>query len=396
MWLLLQALDTQFYRDGRPFDAGTMSLWASSVFPPYPHTIYGGFRTAILARNSPHMNIRSITEDVKRVIGDQDNFGSLAIRGPILASCSADETAFGSFFPCPRDLLQVKGYNEFLLVAPQDKDGQLTKFSNLSEPGVLPCLPPIPDVLEECASMLFDKADMGSYLQGEAMKPKEADSLFRREERLGIGLNYVSRTASNRLLYNTAHVRMIEGDEMNGGLLVEVDDITHGGLLNRINELRLGGEGRVLRCREILGINWTGMREAVKKKILDKGRFKFYLVTPGLFSGWHPDFLKPSGAVLEGELPGSLLKVSLVGACVGRSIPIGGFDIVRGCPKKIERAVPAGSVYFLRFSDWDSWDQNTKELSTEQLVNNLFFRPLKAQDGEAWKEGFGTLLIGGW
>ena len=48
MILFLQANDTFFFRDGRPFTKGDQSE-GYSIFPPLPSTILGALRTAYIA-----------------------------------------------------------------------------------------------------------------------------------------------------------------------------------------------------------------------------------------------------------------------------------------------------------------------------------------------------------
>jgi CRISPR type III-B/RAMP module-associated protein Cmr3 len=47
MWYEIIPNDTLFFRDGRPFSMGT-ETWATSIFPPYPSTVYGAIRSWLI------------------------------------------------------------------------------------------------------------------------------------------------------------------------------------------------------------------------------------------------------------------------------------------------------------------------------------------------------------
>jgi CRISPR-associated protein Cmr3 len=46
----IHALDTLFFRDGKPFERGEESV-ANGSFPPLPSVIYGALRTAFLGES---------------------------------------------------------------------------------------------------------------------------------------------------------------------------------------------------------------------------------------------------------------------------------------------------------------------------------------------------------
>ena len=83
---------------------------------------------------------------------------------------------------------------------------------------------------------------------------------------------------------------------------------------------------------------------------------------------------------MEGQI--NDIDVRMVGACIGKPIGIGGFDIVKKTPKIMKRAVPSGSVYLFEMKGND----------IEKLFNNIWLKPLS---DERKNEGFGISLIGG-
>ena len=48
MTIQLDALDTLFFKDGKPFSLGE-ETWADGIFPPPPSVVYGATRTALIS-----------------------------------------------------------------------------------------------------------------------------------------------------------------------------------------------------------------------------------------------------------------------------------------------------------------------------------------------------------
>jgi len=396
MRLFIRPLDTQFYRDGRPFDAGIESEGKSN-FLPYPRTLYGALRACILSRHSDWQNW-PILPKVQSVIGSsRDQFGSLNIRGPVMAEDrSGNLINICPLYPIPRDLVKIKDTETCLLLRPLTDDSSLEGYTNLQYK-VYPCKPDPRQHIEEIKGYFLSHDNLTQYLTGKFPQEKvkiileKAENVFQFEPRLGIGLNPETRTVKLNLLYSVNHIRM----EDNVGLIVDVDD--HNGLLPEKGMFRLGGDSRPVEYVKVGEENWTQIMEDVKKRVAEEGKFKVYFITPAIFkNGWYPDFLSSQNGYLEGNLPNTSLQVRLVGACVGRAIPVGGFDIKKKHPKEVQKAVPAGSVYFFRFMEWNSWTDEQRKSNVSLLLDNFFYKSLADKTQPYWKEGFGLALIGGW
>lgn len=396
MRLFIRPLDTQFYRDGRPFDAGVESAGRSN-FLPYPRTLYGALRASILSRHSDWQNW-PISEEVQAVIGrNRNKFGSLSIRGPVLAKdLSGDLTNICPLYSIPRDLVKTKDSRVCLLLNPL-MNKPLSNSANFQYDGVYPCSPVSEEHVEEIEGYFLSHDYLIRYLIGRFPQEKDkiilerAKNIFQFEPRLGIGLNSKTRTAKVNLLYSVNHLRMDD----NVGLVVDVDN--HNDLLPEKGLLRLGGDSRPVEYTKIEDEDGEQIMEDVGKMITQEGRFKVYFITPAIFkNGWYPDFLSTQNGYLEGNLPDTSLRVRLAGACVGRAIPVGGFDIKKKHPKEIQKAVPAGSVYFFQFINWDSWTDEQRKSNASLLLNNFFYKSLADRTQPYWKEGFSLALIGRW
>jgi len=399
MRLFIRPLDTQFYRDGRPFDASIESAGKSN-FLPYPRTLYGALRACILSYYSNWQDWPSSTE-MRSVIGiSPEQFGSMSIRGPVLAKDrSGDLTNICLLYPIPRDLVNTKNTRICLLLKPLVNKPFLKISTNFQYSKIYPCKPALEQRVEEIEGYLLSHDYLFRYLIGEFQQVKDesilekADNVFKFEPRLGIGLDPKTRTVKVNFLYSVNHLRMDD----NVGLVVDVDNDDN--LLPNKGLLRLGGDSRPVEYVKVSEEDWTQIMEDVKEKITEEGKFKTYFITPAIFkNGWYPDFLSDQNGYLEGKLPNTYLRVRLVGACVGRAISIGGFDIKKRHPREIQRAVPAGSVYFFQFIDWNSWTDADRKLNISLLLNKFFYKSVAdiTQPQAYWNEGFGLALIGGW
>lgn len=400
MRLFIRPLDTQFYRDGRPFEAGTESE-ALAVFPPYPRTIYGALRACILSHHPSH-DWGTIWTDktLEAVVGTPTSFGSLEIRGPMVArDLSGDGTNIETFYPAPRDLAKRKDTDTYVMISPRMDQAPLARASDLTYQSLYPCGLGTAFHLEE-SERLLSHDYLVQYLTGQAPQlPKihAAIHIYQMEPRIGIGLSRSRRTIQIGLLYSVPHVRMQDESRAQGGLVVEVG--SDNSLLPESGFLRLGGDSRQVEYKKVENIDWNPVLNAVRVKIRETGAFKAYLITPSIFdNGWFPDFLSVQTNGLIGNLPGTTLKVQLLAACVGRAIPIGGFDLVAGHPKPIQKAVPAGSIYFFKLQDWDVWDDKTRRANIDRLLDNFFYQSLtdRTDPQGSWREGYGLTLIGGW
>lgn len=85
----------------------------------------------------------------------------------------------------------------------------------------------------------------------------------------------------------------------------------------------------------------TSSKNEVKLPEIKGDFLKLYLTTPAIFKkGSIPEFI--SNGSYEG------LSFELLTMAIGKPVFIGGFDMKIGKPKPMKKAVPAGSVYYLK------------------------------------------------
>lgn len=314
--LFLRPLDVWLFRDGRPFDAGSVHR-AESLFPPYPTVIQGALRThRLLSRGIDLKNRKAIEE----AVGKADDFGHLRLRGPYLAKW--DGKTVTRCFPQPADAV-VDGLK--LIPAGLDDTPKTLKTSasssklfGFNQKAGKPKEP-----------LWLDEPSLHKYLGGEVVQGIPASDLFEREERVGIGMNE-RRVVNEGMLYEAEFIRPREGV----GLLVEIEgdyeaDWSNGGVL------LLGGEGRQAVVEVVNAVS-------LPKPSASASRFKMYFATPAYFEkGWLPS---DWGRFFQG-------KVTLTAAAVNRYETLGGFnwaenDAHASAHRPARRFIPAGSVYY--------------------------------------------------
>ena len=212
---------------------------------------------------------------------------------------------------------------------------------------------------------------MKAYFLGKAPeKIIESKDIYQTEERTGIRKSRSLRSVETGGLYSVEYFRMKEGV----GFALDIDGTK---LLPESGIMRLGGDHRSTHYRTC---SWKGIDDKlIKDKISKDKHFKLVLLTPAIFKqGWLPNGV--DSHTFEGTING--VKVKMTGACVGKPIGIGGFDIVKEMPKPMKKAVPAGSVYYFELKDGN----------IDSLFEKLW---LKSISDEKAQEGFGITLIGG-
>ena len=193
------------------------------------------------------------------------------------------------------------------------------------------------------------------------------------------------------MLYSRSYVRFrtktIAGECRSAGFAGLVRGLEQGALPGSF-VARLGGDSRRVQCR---GVEPSGrgleslvaLTKVVASRAAEFRGLLVYLASPAVFASPAP-----------WRLPGleSFPELELVAAAVGKPLAVGGWDMKTREAKPLRRAVPAGSVYYLRLSDEVSGPDATvvaeafaKRFTLNESVSDM--------DGEV---GFGAALVGLW
>jgi CRISPR-associated protein Cmr3 len=373
MLVKIMPLDTVFFRDGKPFSFGE-ETWADVIFPPFPSTFYGAIRTMWFSENIQEFSEANIPEDKTQ---------KLELK---FVNIFMDYL----YFPQPLDLVKEKELDEqktqevFALNLFEFKDLFFTNLSLSSYPSSY-----IDDI--ENYEGFIDIFSLIDYLKNEeeTFFVNSKKTFLKYEPKIGIGRNFFSRTIEEGKLYRVNMVRFKKGV----CFIAELED--NGLNLPDKHLLKLGAEGKAALFKKETEIDEE--LEALKnlpKEILsiieETKKFKLYLATPAIFkNGWLPSWIDKES--LTGEYNG--IKLKLISACVGKPICIGGFGMkersnsgkFRPQPKKMLRAVSAGSVYWFEI-------ENPSENKIKKILKSFHYQNISE---ERQKEGFGFSLVGG-
>ncbi len=354
MFIKITPFDTLFFRTGRPYKGGE-DTWADVIFPPSPSTLYGAIRSFLIFN-------RGSLEDFyqgkyKEDLGTPYEKGSLKTIGPFLYK---DEI----FLKTPLDLVLV-----------EDKKLKPLKFSEkpslfISNYKLERILIWQKDVDVDEPEGWLSLTEFCDYLKNK----KESYSFFKNEDffnfehKIGIKRNRWSLTSEEGYLYRIPLIRM----HKNAGLVVDVNGVND---FPESGVIQLGGESKGAYFqriddpfKELKGMNFN----------FKDGLFKLYIATPAIFKkGWLPNWIDDSK--LEGTY--NRITLRLLGCAVGKPIYIGGWDIARGGPKPMRKAVPQGSVYYFEILNGDK----------DKIKETFHFKNISDINSE---EGFGLSIIG--
>lgn len=374
--IIIDAFDTLFFRDGRPFSMGD-ETWADGVFPPPPSVVYGALRTGYFAQH---------IDELASAATDADRSDDLVIRALFYRIIPGNNI----YFPAPLDLVERADKNnairlqetndkrysvELLSLTPQDGGcSSLDEHLHLLKSG---------NRVEAVDKGLMEISDLKNYLiygskmrQGFAFKIRKSSDYICSESKIGIGRDDQTRTSGDSgKLYRVGMQRL---SSRGGASRLELAVVFDNLCLPEHGVLRLGAEGKCVAFRpgSMLEFDISAIRRSESR------RFKLYLMTPGIFDkGWVTDWM------LHGAYNG--IDFNLIGAAIGRSIHLGGFDMKQGKPKPMRKAVPAGSVYYFELKDGKTVGE-----CFDPLFEAFHCKSLAGQSFCKNKEGYGIALLG--
>lgn len=344
-WFSLSPVDSWFFGDGRPNNAGENQAGIASLFPPPAPTVVGAIRAA--AARAMGWRSGPWPVEVRKQLGDGDDLGPLRFTGPFLA-----RTRNGTrevLFPAPAHLLgtvdaDTDGWTPADLLAP----GRTPVRTDLADTPV-----PLPEPIGLAGEGATLKPPEGIWLTADGLSTVlagrlpdsgeccAAGELFVFEPRVGLEREAATRTAKEGGLYSPVHVRLRRGVSVVVGVSGLPDDFDPAALLP------FGGESRLAQLEPVDPPQMPVASAAVN----GSGIPALILLTPArLLDGEEARWRVPR----PGD-PGSNLVPSLAGRieslCLSRPERIGGWDSVQRRPRPLTPFVPAGTVWFLTDAD---------------------------------------------
>ncbi len=376
-----EALDTLFFRDAIPFNAGEGGQGGQrSLFPPSMNTLQGVIRYQLALGQGW---LPGHDGDWPGELGASDDLGMLSLRGAYI--CRHDQV----LFPAPLLLLHKTEHDS-------DRQRLAVSYHRLA-PGPevktdlgavrLPQMPDGATGAKPMESYWLTAAAMASVLDGKVPETTMltkggvdpgndaekavfgSDELWEYEPKVGIGRDSATRTASDSRLYAVNLVRPIKGVTV----VVGVDDIPPAWFERYSPVVGLGGEGKLAALKisdKQITLPARPELDAVNRKVL----FTVTLITPGYFGDKARD-------AIEGQferVPGKC-----VSACLGRAMQIGGWDLMADRPRPLRPFLPPGSTWFYEGEEWD--------IPQIQALHGCLIGDEKCN-----KYGYGQILIGRW
>jgi CRISPR-associated protein Cmr3 len=364
--LIIEPLDTLFFRDGRPF--GPADHGASGL--PVPQTFAGMIKTRL-------MDISDVKPHEMHNLWDNPNhpehwISCVAVRGPWLADIEKQNRNL--YFPSPVNFVKVEWKEK-------NEEGKEIRKSKLA---LLNPLRPDPDIdlpgwttphdeYKNMRPLIYLGKQVkvepaGGYVTLEGMRrilcneihdedinfPEciKKEELFDFEERTGIGIEPETQSTQEGMIYSARHLRLNKGI----GFYLEIgfekpdfDTEIENKLKNAFPEegviLPLGGEGRRVLARKTVSVEFPSIAERPENQAnKEEGGFATYLISPVIF--------------YEKEQSGRLSWLpppigDLIAASAPKPLAISGWDLAgtaesgnKAHPKPTRFAVPAGAVYF--------------------------------------------------
>lgn len=357
----ISALDTLFFRGGKPFSMGQETT-GSGLFPPSPSVIYGALRTAYFAENQEDFKQFQMKGDIA------DATKNLTIKR--MAYNVVAGKGSSTYFPAPLDLVTFKddNKNEAELLEYKLHEKNEGEYSNAKTDFLL-----YKDgKVEGLTNAFVNHRTLENYLhlKKNTFRFKMLNEFISEEAKVGVGLSKQTRAAEEGQLYFMNMIRPKTKDHHFFNLAIEYDNLA----LPQNGVLRIGAEGKG-------AIYEASTQIADIETVITDNKFKIYLSTPALFkNGWLPDWLDKN--TFAGKFPNTNAQVKLMTCAIGKPVSIGGFDVKKQQPKPMLCAVPAGSVYYFEIKTGNIKDI-IDALKTSPSISD--YRP---------NEGFGLAFIG--
>ncbi len=368
----IEAIDTLFFRDGKPFSMGE-DVWADGIFPPLPSVIYGALRSAYAFQQ-----ISKSEKNFEKAIEESSN---LQIHNIYLLTDTQEA------FPFPQDLVKFKkpqnGREIYFLSKKEFQYSSAGTSTLLMLDESLKA-----EKLDELAGIGFlPKNDFEEYLlanQTEIKNVRKLSEYITFEPKIGIGRDNQTRTTSGDAegkMYRVGMQRLekwSDNHKIRLSIVVSgLDDLEDSGII------KFGADGKT--AKYSLQSEYTFQLESNQ---IQSNELKLYLSTPCIFQnieqgkGMLPQWL------IDKKFEG--IDVDLTTSAIGKAQYVGGFDMKEQKPKRMFKAVPAGSVYYLKTNSVEDARLLVKKLQSKNSIAENGSEPTE----NFAEQGFGKFYLG--
>ncbi|MCS7076419.1 MAG: type III-B CRISPR module-associated protein Cmr3 [Bacteroidia bacterium] len=372
----LTPLDTFFFRDARSFQAGE-DAWAEGVFPPPPSVLYGALASAFYASQ----NDFSLSDNTEVNNRQREMLKNFRITGIFISVYDGKIV-----LPVPRDVVKLKDEDKNNLMYLERKPNTLV--SSLQTEEMLFS----PQQSETASGYVDDNTYKKILLRENLDNPSYYSDIVITEGKTGIGREKLTYTAQEGELY-TMNMYRFNTDKYKKCQIV----VTCEGLeLPEKGITRLGSKKCFSYTTEDMGITTDKFIPSPPKEDMKENIFRLCLSTPCIFQkGWIPHWLDEN--TLEGNVPGTDLRLKLVTAAIGKPTLLGGFNMKakngKGFPKPMCRMVPEGSVYYFRILE-GTYEEVIQKFHFKSVSEKSPSKEENSTTDNTAKKGFGIAFIG--
>lgn len=358
----IEPIDSWFFRDGSPFNAGESGQGhARSIFPPNPPSIVGVLR-ASLAMAGGWSGRGRWEKSLTDVLGDGfDDLGTFRLHHATVLK--GDE----ALYKLPANILLERQPGESkpiprATLIPSEQ-ATLCDLGRVRLPASR-----IPRAgLEPGDGVWISLEGMRSILEGHLPESGELfleSELWHEEFRIGLERDNKTRAAIKGQLYAPRHIRL-EAD-VSLGVSFEL-----GADWSLPRTFGFGGEARLASASSI---DLWRLPQSPRELVDSRKRAAIFVLSPLSLS--EHEQLRPNAPFLGMD------GVTLVSACVPRPLHIGGWNSLARRPRPLTPFIAPGSVFFVSMEDKDAC-QEVLRLHDSRIGNHT-------------NHGYGHVLVGTW
>lgn len=342
----IKAIDTLFFRDGKPFEMEDDS-WAEGIFPPPTSVIKGAIRSAYFTEHPHQMDLTN---------QDGDPTKTIQITNVFIKSGKK------ILIPAPLDYVYDKNQNK--------EDRELfhlkiieKKHSEIICNSLMPYLPFFQGNVAHDDLYFIDKEDFENHYRNNdfesTLYPIHFSSMLQTESKIGVGLNKQTRSSKEGRLFRVGMNRLNQNFNEEELSFTEETTLVVEYNFDFVPKLiKLGAENKTALVKETTILP----KERLEQKNASSSFFKIVLSSPAVFElGWKPNIASYL----------SDIKIELKCAFVGKPLSIGGWDIAARQPKKMYKAVPAGSVFYYEITNGKTLQDVQKALNNTHFLSDF-------------------------
>jgi CRISPR-associated protein Cmr3 len=363
----LEPLDVLFLRGNKLF--GDPGSYGESLVPPWPSVASGALRSRMLADDGVDLAAFAAGGIEHPSLGTPARPGAFMLTAFHLARRN-DDGRVEVLAGLPADLVVTEAEKGRIAGVRALKPVQLAAGPIASAP-----FAQLPVLAEDqrgkpAGGYWLREAGWRAYLTGAVPKPDQlihSADLWRIDPRVGVGLDMATRRAADGRLFSVQAVSMASGVGFLAGVA--------GGEPPPRGSVRLGGDGRAAAIASAK----VDMPEPDFAAIAQARRCRLVLTTPGLFAqGWLPTGVSQTGE-REFQLDLHGVRGRMVSAAVPRAETVSGWDLANWQPKAGQRAVSAGSVYWL--DELEATPEALRKLAERGLWSDICDDPQRRAEG---------------